>query len=378
LVHGPLPNPIEFGLSTSSTRVFACNWSGSVAFQRASKHSELAWAGGHLDWRHADSGRSLEMKVLVVGSSGFVGSNLNLSTPGTQYIGLDIVDSKIAPNSFYAHHKKLDFLSQDTFAFVQELKPEFIILLAGIQFTSPIQKRRMRQAAFSQNVLIARQATEILQRIPTIKKLIYVSTDMVYGVHSKEMIGEDSQPRPIGEYGKSKLEAEEILQKFDSKVAILRPRLIVGPGRAGTIKLLAKFVHGNMPIPLIGKGDNRYQMLSVFDLWSAINKCLETEIHGVFNLGSNSPPTLNELFPKVLEGLGVKKLIIRLPKKLTENTLLVLDKFNLSPLAPEQFLIAGVNCQLSTEKFVKATSWQPVFTDEDIITKSLLELGDRK
>jgi dTDP-glucose 4,6-dehydratase len=318
------------------------------------------------------------MKALVVGSSGFVGSNLSLSNPGIQFIGLDIVDSENTHVSHYAHHKKLDFLSQDTLAYVQDLKPEFIILLAGVQFTSPIQKRRMRREAFSQNVLIARQAAEILERIPTIKKLIYVSTDMVYGIPSKKIIDEESQARPIGEYGKSKLEAEGILQKFESKVVILRPRLIVGPGRAGTIKLLAKFVHGRMPIPLIGKGDNRYQMLSVFDLWSAIDKCLETEIVGLFNLGSNSPPTLNELFPKVLEELGVKKLIIRLPKKATERTLLILDKINLSPLAPEQFLIAGFNCQLSTQKFVKATSWQPAFTDEDMITKSLLEFRDRK
>lgn len=316
-------------------------------------------------------------RALVVGSSGFVGSNLNLSIPGIDFIGLDVVQSKDTSHSRYKDFKELNFLSDESILFAQQIKPDFIIMLAGVQFSSPIQKRHLRQTAFSQNVLIARQAVRALESIPTIKKLIYISTDMVYGLQANRVIDEQCTPSPIGEYGKSKLEAEEILKELDFRVVILRPRLIVGPGRAGTIRLLSKFVYGNLPIPIIGNGNNRYQMLSVHDLWSAINKCMETEIHGVFNLGSKEPPTLNELFPRVFEELGVKKLMIRLPRKLTEKILLVLDRFNLSPLAPEQFLIAGANCELSTEKFIRATSWEAIFSDEDIITKSLLELKNQ-
>lgn len=314
------------------------------------------------------------MKVLIIGSSGFVGSNLKLQVPGAEFYGLDISGPRNSPDTQYVHCEEVDFLTKEAIGYIQTLKPTFIVLLAGIQFTSPIQKRQMRRKEFSQNVKIASQADEILNLLPSVRKLIYVSTDMVYGIQDGKSIDELCEPKPIGEYGSSKLEAERILTKHNSRVVILRPRLIVGPGRAGTIKLLARFVHGNLPIPLIGKGNNRYQMLSVSDLWSAIQKCISNDIQGVFNLGSDSPPTLNELFPQLLAKLGRRNLIIRLPQKLTERFLLILDRFNLSPLAPEQFLIAGINCELSTDKFKNATGWLPVYSDLQVITESLSQL----
>jgi nucleoside-diphosphate-sugar epimerase len=119
-------------------------------------------------------------------------------------------------------------------------------------------------------------------------------------------------------------------------------------------------------------------MLSVFDLWGAIHKCISIEIQGVFNLGSDSPPTLNELFPQLLAKLGRKNFIFRLPQKSTERLLQVLDRFNLSPLAPEQFLIAGVNCMLSTDKFKKATGWLPVYSDLEVITETMSQFAEGK
>jgi dTDP-glucose 4,6-dehydratase len=148
----------------------------------------------------------------------------------------------------------------------------------------------------------------------------------------------------------------------------------VGPGRVGTIKLLSKLIKSNLPIPLIGNGNNRYQLLSVFDLWSAIEKCLQLDINGVFNLGSDNPPILNELMPQVLSNLNRRNRVIRLPKTFTENVLLLLDRMNTSPLAPEQFQIAGQNCVLSTEKFKLISNWEPKYSDEQILTINLQQL----
>jgi len=314
------------------------------------------------------------VKILVVGSSGFVGSNLNIIDSKIEFHGIDFADSNIEQSRSYSTYNRIDFLSSECLTFVSKLEPDFVVLLAGIQFTSPIQKRRNRESDFNKNILIAKQAMEILKQNPSIKKLIYISTDMVYGIQKSVNLDETTKPNPIGEYGRSKLAAEVILQEFRSKVIIFRPRLIVGPGRAGTIKLLSRFIYWNLPIPLIGKGNNRYQMLSVFDLWSAIYKSTSVEIHGVFNLGSDLPPTLNELFAQVLRNLGRKNLIFRLPQRITEHLLLRLDSFNLSPLAPEQFLIAGQDCTLSTNKFKNSTGWSPVYSDLDVITQILSQL----
>jgi len=316
------------------------------------------------------------MKILVVGSTGFVGSNINIEEEGIEFHGIDLDERIEKQNPKYSSFKRIDFLSQKSLDYIYHLQPDYVVLLAGIQFTLPIQKRQNRKASFEKNIEIALQATTMLTQIPGIKKLIYLSTDMVYGTQNLSSVAEDSHPQPIGEYGQSKLDSENILREHESRVVILRPRLIVGPGRVGTIKLLSRFIHKNLPIPIIGNGENRYQMLSVFDLWSAIDKSIKSGITGVFNLGSNAPPTLNELFPRVLRQLGRKNRIIRLPRRMTEKGLLLLDFCNLSPLAPEQFLIAGQNCMLSTEKFRNETGWEPLYTDQEILTKSLLELKE--
>ncbi len=314
------------------------------------------------------------MKVLVVGAAGFVGSNLNILNEKFDFHGIDFKDLDLKTSKRYSTFTKLDFLSQALLDYVNILKPDYLILLAGVQFESPIQNRNQRKSEFEQNTKIAKQGSRLLSQFAEIKKLIYVSTDMVYGIQFENEIDESFQPSPIGEYGESKLSAEKILGQFDSRVIILRPRLIVGPGRVGTIKLLSKLINSNLPIPLIGNGNNRYQMLSVFDLWGAIEKCLELEIDGVFNLGSNNPPTLNELMPKVLSNLNRKNRIIRLPKTFTENLLRLLDRMNVSPLAPEQFEIAGQNCVLSTEKFKSISNWEPKYSDEEILTLNLQQL----
>lgn len=314
------------------------------------------------------------MRVLVVGSSGFVGSNLNLEIPNTQFYGLDISEQRHASHQSYTHFERLDFLTEEAVAYVKCLAPDSIVLLAGVQFTSPIQKKSDREAAFAKNVEIARQAYKVMTATPTVKKIIFVSTDMVYGIQSESFVDENCAPDPIGEYGRSKLEAENILLKLNPRIVIFRPRLIVGPGRVGTIKLISRFVSANLPIPFIGKGENKYQMISVYDLWSAIGKCFDGKIHGIYNLGSDNPPTLNELFPKVIKNLARSNRIMRFPRRITEQLLLLLDSFNLSPLAPEQFLIAGQNCVLNTAKFKTATGWEPQYADEEIITQALRNL----
>jgi dTDP-glucose 4,6-dehydratase len=314
------------------------------------------------------------VKVLVVGSTGFVGSNLDIEEEGVEFHGIDLDDRVQRQNSKYSSFKKFDFLSQECLDYIHYLRPDFVVLLAGIQFTLPIQKRQQREESFKENTKIASQANLLLSLLPEITKLIYVSTDMVYGIQNSLSVTEENPPHPIGQYGQSKLDSEAILRQNESRVVVLRPRVIVGPGRVGTIKILARLIYKNLPIPLIGNGENRYQMLSVFDLWSAIEKSIKTGVTGVFNLGSNEPPTLNEVLPKVLSELGRNNKIIRLPRDITEKALLFLDKYNLSPLAPEQFLIAGQNCSLSTAKFKSQTGWEPEHSDEKMMLEAIRSL----
>jgi len=308
-------------------------------------------------------------KILVIGGSGFVGRNITLMPEKFESYSLDRV-TPTELSSIYVKCFKLDISDDEVYQIVSSINPDIVLVLAGKQFETPIQKRRNRRKSFDENRVIAEKVVAIVRKTPSINQVIYVSTDMVYGKPETQLITESISPKPIGEYGKSKLKAEEILSEHLDKLVVIRPRLIVGPGREGTISKLAKFVSLGLPVPIIGNGSNRYQMISVFDLWNAIDTCISKKARGVFNVGSRNPPPINDLFKCVLVDLGKNTKVVHLPKRITELCLSFLDLFGFSPLAPEQFMIAGRDCVLDTKK-IEELGWSPHHSDREMLTQSL-------
>ena len=71
------------------------------------------------------------------------------------------------------------------------------------------------------------------------------------------------------------------------RLSILRPRLISGSGRLGVFVRLFELVRRGLPVPLIGSGENHYQMVGVDDCARAIVLACERGFpRGAFNLGS--------------------------------------------------------------------------------------------
>ncbi|OWK24487.1 hypothetical protein AJ87_21295 [Rhizobium yanglingense] len=85
--------------------------------------------------------------------------------------------------------------------------------------------------------------------------------------------------RPIGPYGRSKVGAERLLmqacREFGLHATIFRPRLIAGAGRLGILTKLFRLIRAGLPIPLIGAGKNRYQMIAVEDCVAAALAAVE-------------------------------------------------------------------------------------------------------
>lgn len=311
-------------------------------------------------------------KIAVIGGEGFVGRNIKVSKKEYYLYSIDIQRHSDEGYS-YNEYFRADICTDEGQAIIRKISPEIVIILAGRQFLSPVQKRNQRISSFDLNTRIAESVVRICNEVASVKKVVFVSTDMVYGKPGLALISEEISPKPIGPYGESKLKAESILISLKCEVIVLRPRLIIGPGRTGTVALLAKFIKLGLPIPIIGNGENRYQMISVFDLWSGIEMLIERGSHGVYNIGSDSPPTLNNLLPSALSSLKKKNKLIRFPKRITEIALRTLDWIGISPLAPEQFEIASLNCILDTTK-IKSLGWTPKYSDEEMLSENLSKL----
>ncbi|MFJ4145765.1 NAD-dependent epimerase/dehydratase family protein [Pseudomonas sp. NPDC089734] len=84
-------------------------------------------------------------------------------------------------------------------------------------------------------------------------------------------------PAPHDPYGVSKFEAEQALQALSERstmeVVIVRPTLVYGPGAAGNVQQMLKWLRLGVPLPLAGI-DNRRSFVSLHNLVDLLALCI--------------------------------------------------------------------------------------------------------
>ncbi|WP_214830349.1 NAD-dependent epimerase/dehydratase family protein [Exiguobacterium sp. s56] len=110
---------------------------------------------------------------------------------------------------------------------------------------------------------------------------IFLSSMSVYGMKSG-VIKDNTIPNPISNYGKSKLQAEELIKSLSSasfKISIIRPPMIYGPRCKGNYSKLALFSLKTIIFPYI---ENKRSMLYVDHFSEFIKLIIENGSSGMF------------------------------------------------------------------------------------------------
>ena len=124
----------------------------------------------------------------------------------------------------------------------------------------------------------------------------------------------------------------------------------------------------NLPVPTIGSGRNYYQFISVSDCAEACLAAVEANFpNEYYNLGSDSPPTVNALLRTLIDEAGSKSFLLPTPAFAVKFVLDILDRLGMPIMDPEQYLIADETCVLDTSKAAKEISWQPADSDVDML-----------
>lgn len=187
----------------------------------------------------------------------------------------------------------------------------------------------------------------------------------MYGIPDHHPLTEDDKLDGVGPYGKAKIAAEDECLKFRSKgmcVPIIRPKSFVGPERLGVFDLLYDWAKDGKGFPMIGNGNNRYQLLDVEDLCDAIYLCAaldENKVNDTFNIGAKDFTTMKEDYQSVLDYAGYDKKIVGLPEKPIIFTLRILESLNLSPLYKWVYETASKDSFVSIEKAEKILGYKP-------------------
>ena len=209
-----------------------------------------------------------------------------------------------------------------------------------------------------------------------VERVIDISSTAVYGVPDHHPLYETDKLDGVGPYGKAKILAEEVAVEFRKKgmcVPIIRPKSFIGKERLGVFVLLYDWAYTGHGFPMIGSGNNRYQLLDVEDLCDAMWLTLTLDanvVNDTFNIGAKEFTTMKEDYQAVLDKAGYGKKIRPFPAQLAIFGLRILEKLGLSPLYMWVYETACEDSFVSVEKAEAKLGYAPRFSNKDALIRN--------
>lgn len=238
------------------------------------------------------------MKITLIGASGFVGTRL-----------LDLLKEDPAKYSC----KNIDLLHSHFFDDItiigdvrnqeqmdRELSGADLVILLAAQHRDDVSPVSLYYDTNVGGMEITLRAMEK----NGVKRIIFFSSVAVYGIN--KVNPDENHPKdPFNHYGKSKWEAEQVLQKWyeshpDWNIDIIRPTVIFGERNRGNVYNLLKQISSGKFL-MVGKGDNKKSMAYVGNVVAFVKYLIDnvTEGYNVFNYIDKPDTTMNELVSHV-------------------------------------------------------------------------------
>ena len=275
------------------------------------------------------------MKILVTGSSGFIGFHLikKLLDSGHEVLGIDDHNDYYNPDLKF---KRLALLDSKNFSFhlsdinnisIEDRNFDLAINLAA---QAGVRVSKDKEYLYeSSNISGFKSFCDFCIK-KNIKKILYASSSSVYSDISEDKFCEISTSlKPKSKYGESKLlneiYASKLVKSYDMSMIGLRFFSVYGPfGRPDmAYYYFTKAIKENRIISLNNEGNMYRDMTFIDDIiqgtLGAIDYVFKPECKNkneIFNLGNDAPIKISYLLRKIEKILGKKALI---QQSTTEN-----------------------------------------------------------
>ena len=294
------------------------------------------------------------MKMFVTGATGLLGIHLvkRLVELGHEVYALVRGTSDVSQikNNGEIQFVKGDVLDMSSLTGRLEGIDVVIHCAARTNFSSKAERKKYK--GFEDNVIGTKNLAE-LARNHHVRQFIYISSCSAMGDYYDGERDETFQCQPDSEYGRSKYEAEKVLNdyrvNYNFPVTVLRPGLIYGPyDRNGMKKIIEYIDRGRFVI--FGDGENLKSMVSVHNLVEAIICALGNPkaLGEVFIVTDGKNYSLNDISEEIAELLGCKKKhFFHVPNIICSLIGFAVDLINVIP---------GIEIPLSTNDIKKLKS----------------------
>ncbi len=242
------------------------------------------------------------MKISLIGSSGFVGTRLVELLKQSGDYQLQNIDKQ------HSHfHPEITQIANilDKQAITQTLQGTDLVVLLAAEHRDDVSPTSLYydvNVGGMQNTLDAMEVNGI-------KRLIFTSSVAVYGLNKKNP-NEEYTTDPFNHYGKSKWQAEQLLQEWykthpDWNINILRPTVIFGERNRGNVYNLLKQISSGKFL-MVGDGNNKKSMAYVGNIVAFIKYLIEEKKEGynIYNYIDKPDMTMNELVSHVSKVLN--------------------------------------------------------------------------
>jgi nucleoside-diphosphate-sugar epimerase len=310
------------------------------------------------------------MKIAITGGAGVLGYHLanKLAPQSNEVALLDIAefDPSEYPGNVICHNADV----RNATALQDALKGTDVVIHAAAAL--PLWRRK---DIFDINVRGTQTVLEVAQK-NGIKRVIYISSAAVYGIPEKHPLYETDPLDGVGPYGESKVQAEKVCESFRNagmSVPIVRPKTFIGTGRLGVFQILYNWIKDGKPIPIIGNGTNRYQLLGVEDLVDAIfllSAAPEEKVNDTFNVGGDRFNTVREDLEALCEFAETGARVMATPAWLVKPALQLFEMLGLSPLYKWVYGTADKHSFVSIEKIKATLGWSPRYSNAETLIRS--------
>lgn len=312
-------------------------------------------------------------RVLITGGAGFLGLHLakNLPHRGVSFLALN----DIAPFFENEYNDDMLLVNQDVrdaegmYKLIHDNKIDIIIHCAA---ALPLWAK---EEIYSTNIQGVRNTLEQAQK-SGVERVIFISSTAVYGVPERHPLYEDDPMVGVGAYGESKIAGEGICAEFREKgmcVPVIRPKTFIGTARLGVFQILYDWVDSGKRIPIIGKGENLYQLLEVTDLIEAIYlaAAMPPEVaNDVFNVGSQVYDKVKVDVGALCNFAGNGSRVMPTPAYLVKPALALFEFMKISPLYKWVYGTADKDSFVSTKKIEEKLGWKSKYSNEDALITS--------
>ncbi|MBC7720619.1 MAG: SDR family oxidoreductase, partial [Pedobacter sp.] len=233
------------------------------------------------------------MKILITGANGFLGQHLctSLANKGFDVVATSRGDCRI-DNRNGIKYQSVDVTKKSAvIKILQDEQPDVVIHNAAM--SKPDDCQNNQPECLLQNV----DATRFLVDACQLRNIyfVYISTDFVFGENGPH--DEATTPAPLNFYGKSKLQAEQLVQQSGLPFAIVRPVFIYGKLLQGTKPTFIHWVQQNLQNGKHIKVVNDQQRTPTFvkDICDGIFAIINQKAQGIFHLAGKdivSPYTM--------------------------------------------------------------------------------------